>query len=90
MNCEPGDLAIMVKSYAGNEGKIFHCVRLATMDELMRDSFDTGTNWWLIDRAIPSTWGELAPYADDKNLRPIRPGDMSDETPTDIRREVTA
>ena len=34
MNCKPGDLAIVIRSRAGNEGRIFTCIRLATVAEI--------------------------------------------------------
>ena len=30
LNCKQGDLAIVIRSHAGNEGKIVTCVRLTT------------------------------------------------------------
>lgn len=85
MNCKPGDLAIFVRSSAGNEGAIVRCIRLATEDELRNWQH---TRWdgpvWLIDHPIPRVGPNNypAPLAKDRNLRPIRdPGDDArDET----------
>ena len=33
MNCKQGDIAIVVKSFAGHEGKIVRCIRLAEETE---------------------------------------------------------
>ena len=84
MNCKPGELAVIVKSMAGNEGKIVRCLRLATKDEVLQTRFTIYPVVWLIDKALPTRLGHLAPLAYDVGLRPIRdPGpDAVDETLT--------
>lgn len=83
MNCKPGDLAVFVRSSAGNEGKIVRVVRLhnkqATRepDEVLRQGIV-----WLIEPKVPSWAGTLSDAAHDSNLRPIRPNDGEDETLT--------
>lgn len=75
MNCKPGDLAFVVKSVVGNEGKIVRCLRLLTEAEARRE------NWrrrpmWEVDGLLLDTDGCLEPRAADDCLRPIRdPGD---------------
>jgi hypothetical protein len=50
MNCKPGDLAIIVKSLAGNEGKIVRCVRLRGMKPCSTpDGLVTPVLSWEID-----------------------------------------
>lgn len=74
MNCKPGDLAIIVKSWAGNEGKIVQCVKylgiLATSD-----AFGNTTNepCWAIDRPLQDAVGGVDNILCDDQLRPIRP-----------------
>lgn len=83
MNCKPGDLAVMVRSFAGNEGKIVRCLRLACEGELIAIGWamDMGPVWY-IDMPLRANWGLAVPLAIDAFLRPIRdPGDdATDET----------
>ena len=72
MNCKPGDLAVIVRSRAGNEGKIVRCIRLATASE--KFYFVSGT-YWLVDRELSTVFGRLASIARDDWMRPIRPQD---------------
>ena len=87
LNCRPGDLAVIVRSEAGNEGKVVHCLRL----DAARSSGPTVTKSgkllppspiWAIDRAINHVRGTIAPYCHDSYLRPLRdPGeDAQDES----------
>lgn len=97
MNCKPGDLAIVVRSYAGNEGKIVRCLKLApgiTRALLPNGDFEVGAIWE-IDRPLKSWAGCSDKFAPDSSLRPIRdPGDDAvDETLLRLpspRQEVTA
>ena len=85
MNCKPGDLAVLIRSRAGNEGKIVRCVRLATSVEVMRENLSRAFGpIWLLDGPIIHTDGRAKPYAKDAWLRPIRPqpDDAQDETLT--------
>ena len=79
MNCKQGDLAILVKSFAGNECKIFTCLELdlSTHDKC-------GNPWaytprWKIDITINSILGNLIDSVADCNLRPLRDSDGEDE-----------
>ena len=74
MNCKPGDLAIAVKSVAGNEGKIMTCVRY--IGEIK--GFE-GKDHWEVDRLLPARMGGEYPFCRDSYLRPIRPNDGEDE-----------
>jgi hypothetical protein len=83
MNCKPGDLAVFVRSDAGNEGRIIECVRLATRTELIRGGFITRFGpVWVTREPLIATSGIYLPFAIDAYLRPIRdPGDdAQDET----------
>jgi len=86
MNCKQGDLAIIVKSWAGNQGKFVTCVRL--------DAYRSGRECidqygvvsppepvWETDRNLPAWDGSLDNYIADSQLRPIRPqsDDATDE-----------
>lgn len=81
MNCKPGDLAVIVKSFAGNEGKIVRCLRLATESEIKEADFRP-MPIWVIDRPLRTTWGFHRALAADEFLRPIRPSEGDDETLT--------
>lgn len=76
MNCKPGDLAVFVRSKAGNEGKIVRCIRLATSEEIDHWAHtDTKGPVWVVDQMVLRKYGTFAPLALDVNLRPIRPQD---------------
>lgn len=72
MNCKPGDLALVVRSILGNEGKVVRCIRWS----------EKWPGVWVIDRPIGLLDGCAVSYAPDWMLRPIRdPGDdAQDET----------
>lgn len=87
MNCKPGDLAIFVKSWSGNEGKIVRCLRINEWRSRLGAVLSNGQRFppepiWDIDQALPAEDGSIAAYAADSQLRPIRdPGDDAiDET----------
>lgn len=83
MNCKPGDLAVVVRSIAGNEGLVLTCLRLATESE-MRD----GYYWrglapmWVTDRVSRNNIGGSDALMPDALLRPIRDQPGEDETLT--------
>ena len=78
MNCKPGDLAVVVKSFAGNLGRIVRCIRLRSEAATVRrpdGSFVTDAIWE-IDTCLPDFSGTQGPFCQDSLLRPIRdPGD---------------
>lgn len=101
MNCKPGDLAVVVKSIAGNEGRIVRCIRLDPMASSLKqiDAFGRiypPEPYWEIDIALPDFSGQMNKSFADEQLRPIRdPGDdAQDESlswlPVPSRDEVTA
>ena len=101
MNCKPGDLAVVVKSWAGNEGRIVRVIRLCQETSKNHNIDSRGIltapePYWVIDQALPDFKGTLHKTFADSQLRPIRdPGDdASDETlewlPVPSRDEVTA
>jgi hypothetical protein len=89
MNCKQGELAFVVRSAAGNDGKIVRCVRLATLDEVNAAQMmpDKGA-YWVIDRVLPTVLGRLTTLAPDAWLRPIRP--EADPVTTDVVAGVEA
>lgn len=92
MNCKPGDLAVFVRSYCGNEGKIVRCIRL--VDWPPRYGYESVESVWETDRPVRDTWGETTFMALDSYLRPIRPqpDDAVDEMVQKLGKpeEVTA
>ena len=80
LNCKTGDLAIVVESDLGNEGKIVQCIKFIG-DIAQRDSngnIET-VPMWEVDRDLDGEGGnEIADY----QLRPIRDSDGEDETLT--------
>ena len=80
MNCKQGDLAIMVRSAANNEGKIFWCVRFAPLSFWMRkDGSIRVEAAWLVDPPARSFDGFIVEHLADSDLRPIRGGEGADE-----------
>lgn len=77
LRCKPGDLAVVVASEAGHEGKIVRVLRFK--------GWDPGywaDDLWETDTLAVSRLGKLDTYFSDSQLRPIRdPGeDAQDET----------
>lgn len=79
MNCKPGELAVVVKSWAGNEGRIVRCLRVVQTDYL----YTGPCLGWETEPMLLNCDGEPV-YALDIQLRPIRPGDISDEEVRDL------
>ena len=81
MNCKPGDLAVVVRSMAGNEGKIVRCLRLIPT-VLRKPTGDWQHVIWEVDQELRSWSGDSDRFIADEQLRPIRdPGDdAQDET----------
>jgi len=87
MNCKQGDLAIIIRSYAKNEGKLVTCLRLATLQE--QDTANFYNEYlepaWLVDRKLNSlsvSGNAMLPpinIALDSSLRPIRESDGEDQ-----------
>lgn len=91
LNCKQGDLAIVVKSYAGNEGKIVRCIRLIPAGfGRFRESL--GPLWEVdVELNIVDENGLKRPpvkIATDAHLRPIKPLDELDDVTRD--EEVSA
>lgn len=91
MNCKPGDLAIVVRSKAGNEGRIGRCLRRASKREIARQALFSfqGEPCWKMDREFSACdnfgrGGYSVSILPDACLRPIRPGDISDEEVRDL------
>jgi hypothetical protein len=82
MNCKQGDLAVIVRSRAGNEGRFVTCLRLASKDELARAGYwlHIDKPCWILDAAINVTGGGQESIGLDEWMRPIRDNDGEDET----------
>jgi len=87
MNCKQGDLAIVVRSSAGNEGKIVTCLRLATIEEIEQTNLRKDMYpYWAIDQALPTrTYITNRPagnfsFVPDCVLKPLRDNEGEDET----------
>jgi hypothetical protein len=82
MNCEKGDLAVIVKSIAGNEGKIATCIRLASYEEVMREGFFAWARLivWVTDGEFIINNGGTTSLAPDEYLKPLRDNPGTDET----------
>ena len=76
MNCRPGDLAIVVKSNAGNEGVLLDVIRQAEIGSWLCIALTEGVG--TIRRFMP---GDQV-ICTDSCLRPLRDNDGQDETLT--------
>lgn len=84
LNCKPGDLAIVVRSAAGNEGKIVQCLKVHPSG--VGGLFRFYGPVWEIDRPLKTlrktpvgtVEGERF-FAPDICLHPIRDNDGEDE-----------
>lgn len=72
MNCKQGDLAIIVSGWAFRKyfGHVVQCVATDGLFWAIERSLDGHPNYWMV---IP-----------DSCLRPIRPGDVTDEEVRDL------
>jgi hypothetical protein len=81
LNCKPGDMAVVVRSSAGNEGKIVCCIRLSNWTGLIGPSGTMNHGAvWEVDRPLRAWSGESNHFVLDKSLRPIRDNPGEDET----------
>lgn len=69
-----GKKSIITKSYAGNEGKIVTCLRLATKDELNSIGFFwyADSPYWVIDRIMTSADGVMHSLVGDFQMTPLQ------------------
>ena len=73
MNCKQGDLAVIVRSFSGNEGKIVRCVRL------VMDTWGWGYGArWVTEPPVIAHFGLVVPPL-DACMRPLRDSDGEDE-----------
>jgi len=71
LNCKQGDLAFVVRSGAGNEGKIVRCVAWLGRPPLGHG--DAGlSDCWHVEPELPSRLGVINNACSDSRLRPIR------------------
>ena len=80
LNCKQGDLAIIVKSQAGNEGKIVVCDEFLGDFELLTPSGCFTTEpCWKVNIQLSGSFGFVDNIVEDSKLRPIRDSDKEDE-----------
>ena len=80
MNCRQGDLAVIVRSTAGNEGRIVRCAALNPNARLL---YPNGAVYegaaWRVHPPVKGWNGAVTHYALDSQLRPLRGLDGVDE-----------
>lgn len=79
MNCKQGDLAIIVKSVAGNEGKIVRCVKFHKNLLVNFPNCQKQEDVWEIDRKLHSVNNSVSNICVSHWLIPIRDQDGEDE-----------
>jgi hypothetical protein len=82
MNCKQGDLAVILWSGAGNEGKVVRCLEFVGQE--FWDGGLVGT--WRIDRPLVGANFVCDSFIADDQLRPIRPD--SEPTSFESHREL--
>jgi hypothetical protein len=81
MNCEKGDLAIIVESAAGNEGKIVRCLELdMECGQWIPGGLSEECPIWITDTMLPDFGGTMGVRVADYQLRPLRDKPGEDET----------
>jgi len=77
MNCKKDDLAIIIRSAAGHEGKIVTCLEyMGKKQGIGPGQKVVEYDIWRIDRALPSWNGVTTDLFPDEFLKPLRdPGD---------------
>ena len=81
MNCKQGELAIVVKSFAGNEGKIVRCKKLLLGHKQINQ--EMGVHYspaWETESNFLGCFGGVHGILADFQLRPLRDSDGEDET----------
>jgi len=81
MNCKQGDMAVIIRSEAGNEGKVVTCLNFVgnpppTINKRGGFNCYLGNDYWLVDRKLNCTSGSIEPYARDSALMPITPDEQ--------------
>ena len=81
LRCKPGDMALIIRSSCGNEGKIVTCLEFIGKEN---DNWHANGDRWRIDRKIPWTdkSGRIRGEHDtisDRYLMPIRPDEIKGE-----------
>jgi hypothetical protein len=81
LNCKQGDLAVIVRSSAGNEGKVVRCLRLVRQQrfECRLTGFSEVADSWETDTMMFGSDGRRDCFVADRNLRPIRDNPGEDE-----------
>lgn len=94
LRCRPGDLAVVVKSWAGNEGRIVRCLELVGCRIwITPDRGESVVAAWRTDTLLRDVDGDFDNEIADDQLRPIRDSDGQDEMlriaglPENIKRE---
>ena len=85
MNCKPGDLAIVVRSFPGDVLKAGFVVTCIEVHDGLFSALDGEfyRNVWFVDHNGNKKAPNGCPLGvPDAYLRPIRPGDLEGETPT--------
>lgn len=89
MNCKPGDLAVIVRSTCGNEGKIVRCVSLFFHPGFLQPDFSIVAGpAWVVEPPVVGWCGDVLPGVRDALLRPLRDSDGEDEVLRMVGRPV--
>ena len=79
LNCKKGDLAVIVNSAAGNEGKIVRCLDYIGLCEWDHIDGVRLNETWRIDQKLPPFDGFDDDTIEDHRLRPLRDSEGEDE-----------
>lgn len=87
MNCKPGDLAVIVvtgSNTKNNLGRIVKVLERAPDGTLVPGIPHDPRIRWVYEPKLKNERGDGISYVNDCCLRPIRPGDISDEEVRDL------
>jgi hypothetical protein len=90
LNCKQGEIAIVVQSNAGNEGRVLTCLHLASRKQCEAESLGwwTAGAVWVTDADLMCNDGTTTRLYPDSRLRPLRDSEGEDEVLRLVGRPV--
>ena len=90
LRCKPGGLALIIKSTAGNEGKVVQCIRIIPAESVYYDP--TPGPVWEIDTQIVTNIGMSVAAYYDQWMVPINDPNITldEEAITTLKKSVDA
>ncbi len=83
LNCKAGDLAVVVRSFTGNEGRVMRVIRFVGACSMGRTD-----DWWETDTETTGCFGTTNKLFPDNQLRPIRDNPGNEHWVTEARNKL--